>query len=251
MLSSFFRDWLIGNMGTSGEYQFQKIYWITLFIVLLFLILVCILGSLNSINSKQKKIILYTISIFQLSFEILWRFVFFFVKKSNLTELWPMYPCNFGGIVIPIIALCNNQLGKRMFYLFGFIGACLTFAVPEGIFCSDIMVFPILKSVLQHTGLLLIPAFEYTSKSFRPSVKDYPLIIIGCLIHVFNCEVIDRLLGLNGDYMFFRSGLPFVIDGIPQFITLSVFGLIVLYISSFLLDIKSSLRYYKEHKRKI
>lgn len=108
-----------------------------------------------------------------------------------------MYPCNFGGIVIPIIALCNNQLRKRIFYLFGFITACLTFAVLEGILCGDIMVSPILKSVLQHTGLLLILAFEYTSKSFRPSAKDYPLIIIGYLIHVFNCEVIDRFIRLK------------------------------------------------------
>ncbi len=251
MLSFSFHDWLVGNIGNEGEFQYQKIYWITLIIVILFFILSCVLGSLKKLNSKQKKIILYSIAIFQLTFEIGWRLIYFFVKKSQLVDLWPMYPCNLGGIIVPIVALMNNKMGKRIFYVFGFVGACLTFALPEGIFCRDVMVFPILKSVLQHTGLLLIPAFEFTSKSYRPSVKDYPFVIIGCLIHVVNCEGIDRLFGLNEDYMFFRSGLPFVIPGVPQWITLSVFAAIVLYILCFVLNIKESITYYKNLKQRI
>ena len=42
-------------------------------------------------------------------------------------------------------------------------------------------------------------------------------------------------------YMFFRSGMPFVIPGVPQFITLSVFAVLVLALLSFLCDIKGSL----------
>ena len=67
----------------------------------------------------------------------------------------------------------------------------------------------------------------------------------GCLIHLFNCEFIDRLLGFQGDYMFFRSGLPFVIPGIPQFITLSVFGLLVLSAICFLCNIKDSVAFIR------
>ena len=47
-------------------------------------------------------------------------------------------------------------------------------------------------------------------------------------------------MGFDGDYMFFRSGMPFVIPGVSQYITLSIFALIVLLILSFLCDIKSS-----------
>jgi hypothetical protein len=37
--------------------------------------------------------------------------------------------------------------------------------------------------------------------------------------------------------MFFRSGLPFVIPGIPQYITLSVFALLVLALISWICDL--------------
>lgn len=160
-----------------------------------------------------------------------------------------MYPCNLGGILLPIIALVNWQTGKKMFYLFGFVGGVLTFAIADGIFSSDVLVFPIVKSILQHTGLLLIPMLEYVSGTYRPSLKHLGWVILGCLIHLINCEVIDRLLGFTGDYMFFRSGMPFVIPGVPQWITLSIFALLVLSLLSFLCDIRGSIAWLRGKKR--
>ena len=65
-------------------------------------------------------------------------------------------------------------------------------------------------------------------------------------IHAVNSEVIARIvLGLPEDYMFFRGTLPFVIDGVPQFITVSVCALIVLTILSFLGDIRDSVRFLR------
>lgn len=61
-------------------------------------------------------------------------------------------------------------------------------------------------------------------------------VFVGLLIHLVNCEGITRLLGFDGDYMFFRSGMPFVIPGVPQYITLSVFALFVLVTLSVLSD---------------
>ena len=81
-------------------------------------------------------------------------------------------------------------------------------------------------------------------------MKDLGWVIGGCLIHILNCEGIDRLLGFDGDYMFFRSGMPFVIPGVPQFITLSVFALIVLTLLSFLCDVKGSVAFLKSLKHK-
>ena len=241
-----FKDWLTGNMGIPGEYQFTKNYWISLALVILSVIIVIVLGASKKIDEKNKNRILKGIALFQLGFEVLWRLIYLFVKKDNILCWWPTYPCNLGGIILPIIALTNSKLGKKMFYLFGFVGACLTFAVPEGIFSSSVMIFPIIKSILQHTGLLLIPAFEFASNKFRPSLRYFGLLVLGCLIHLFNCEVVDRWLGFEGDYMFFRSGMPFVIEGVPQYITLSVFALIVLALLSFVCDIKDSMKLFEK-----
>jgi hypothetical protein len=108
------------------------------------------------------------------------------------------------------------------------------------------MVFPILKSVLQHTGILLIPIMEYALNSYRPTLRHMPWVVAGLLVHLANSEGVTRLLGLTGDYMFFRSGMPFVIPGVPQFITLSVFALFVFSLLSFLCDIKGSVSFLKK-----
>lgn len=240
-----FHKWLIGDMGTPGEYMYQPIHlYSTAAVLAVFLIVIVISSFFRKSPQKYRKLLL-GISIFQLSFEILWRLIYLFIKGDSLVNWWPMYPCNLGGILIPLFALLNWKQGKQMFYLFGFIGGCLTFALPEGIFCTDVLVFPVLKSILQHTGLLLIPAVELISGSYRPTLKDMGWVVTGCLIHIFNCEVIDRLLGFTGDYMFLRGDMPFVIPGVPQWITMSVFALVVLALLSFLCDIKGSLQLLK------
>jgi len=243
-----FWRWLIGDMGTPGEYMYQTIHIASTAVVAVVLVLVLTVGIMNRRKPGYNRRLLVAISLFQLTFEILWRLIYLFAKGDSIVNWWPMYPCNLGGILIPLFALLNNRRGKQLFYLFGFVGGCLTFAMPDGIFCTDVLVFPVLKSILQHTGLLLIPVLEYVSGSYRPSLKDMGWITVGCVVHVINCEGIDRLLGFTGDYMFFRSGLPFVIPGVPQFITLSVFALLVFAILSFLCDIPGSLQLFHRQK---
>lgn len=243
------KRWLIGEMGQPGEYQFQSIYWWSLLAVILAVAAVMVLAGSKRLDQKQKRGILVALCVFQLGFEVLWRLVYLLIKGDSILCWWPIYPCNLGGILIPVIALLNIKRGKRMFYLFGFVGACLTFAVPEGIFVRDVMVFPILKSILQHTGLLIIPAFEYANRTYRPNLGDMGWIVGGMLIHLVNCEGITRLLGFSGDYMFFRSGMPFVIPGVPQYITLSVFALVVLALLCVLSDWKTSIQCVRRWKR--
>jgi len=244
-----FWRWLIGDMGTPGEYMYQTIHIASTAVVAVVLVLVLTVGIMNRRKPGYNRRLLVAISLFQLTFEILWRLIYLFAKGDSIVNWWPMYPCNLGGILLPVFALLNWKTGKKMFYLFGFVGGILTFAMPDGIFSNDIFVFPIFKSVLQHTGLLLIPALEYISGEYRPSLKDLGWVIGGCLVHILNCEVIDRLLGFMDDYMFFRSDLPFVIPGVPQFITLSVFALLVFALLCFLSDIKGSIAFLK-HKKK-
>lgn len=246
---SVFKDWLIGNMGTEGEFMYTAIHWWTLAFVFLACALIFGFGFAKRQDKKASRAILVAVSLFQLVFEIGWRLIYLLVKGDSVLCWWPMYPCNLGGILLPIFALTNCKKGKQMFYLFGFVGGVLTFAMPDGIFSNNVMVFPIVKSILQHTGLLLIPVLEYISGSYRSSLKDLGWVILGCFVHLLNCEGIDRLLGFTEDYMFFRSGLPFVIPGVPQFITLSVFALIVLALLSFLCDIKGSIAFLKSMKK--
>ena len=230
-------NWLIGNMGTEGDYIYQSIHWWTLAIVAVVTARIFALGFALRKDPRARGRLLVAVAVFQLVFEVAWRLIYVFIKGDDPVWLWPMYPCNLGGILLPLFALLGCKTGKKMFYLFGFVGGVLTFAMPDGIFSNNVFVFPILKCVLQHTGLLLIPALEYIYGTYRPTLKDMCWVVGGCLIHVVNCEGIDRLLGFMDDYMFFRSDLPFVIPGVPQFITLSVFALLVFALLSFLSDI--------------
>ncbi len=239
-------NWLIGNMGTPGEYSYGTMHLLSVLAVVCTVAATVLFSCSKKISPRHKRRLLIAISVFHLAFEILWRVIYLLVKKAPVTALWPMYPCNLGGLLLPVIALCNWKSGKRLFYLFGFVGGCLTFALPDGIFCSDVLTFPILKSILQHTGLLLIPVLEYAAGGYRPKLQDLPWTLAGCLVHILNCEGIDRLLGFTGDYMFLRGDLPFVIPGVPQFITMSVFGAIVLALLSFLSDIPGSLKGKKD-----
>lgn len=244
-----FIKWLVGDMGTQGEYMYGTMHLVTTLIVVLITVAAGILAYALRNKPDAGRKLLVAVCLIQAVFEILWRLVYLFIKQSPMNELWPHYPCNLGGVLIPLIGLMNWKRGKQLFYLFGFVGGVLTFALPDGIFSTDVFVFPILKSVMQHTGLLLIPVIEYVSGTYRPSLKDYGWVVGGCCIHAFNCEVIDRLLGLMDDYMFFRSDMPFVIEGVPQFITLSVFALLVFALLCYLCDIKGSNRFLRGLKR--
>lgn len=239
-------NWLIGNMGTPGDYSYQPIHLYSLLGVLAAMAVLIALGIRWRRNEDASRKLLVAVSLFQLGFELLWRLVYLLIKGDSLLCWWPIYPCNLGGILIPLFALLKLKTGKKMFYLFGFVGGCLTFAIPDGIFSTDVFVFPILKSVLQHTGLLIIPLLEYISGSHRPLLKDMPWVVLGCGIHIINCECIARLLGFTGDYMFFRSTMPFVIPGVPQFITLSVFAAAVLTILSALCGLPGTIRCLRE-----
>ncbi len=243
-------NWLIGNMGTGGDYMYQAIHWYSLAAVLLVLVAAVVFCICNRKDSAKCRKLLVGVSVFQVAFEVIWRLVYLFIKGDPILCWWPAYACNLGGVLLPIIALLNWQKGKKLFYLFGFVGGVLTFAMPDGIFSQDVFVFPILKSVLQHTGLLLIPMIEYVSGSYRPSLRDYGWLVGGCLIHVANCEGICRLLGFTEDFLFMRSDLPFVIPGVPQWITMSVFALVVFALLSFISDVPGSMKWIKSWKKK-
>jgi uncharacterized membrane protein YwaF len=236
------KNWLIGNMGTGGDFAYQAMHLYSMLGVCIAMGILLFLGLRFRENQKASRNLVLSVAWFQLGFELLWRVLYLALRGDSLLTWWPLFPCNLGGILLPLFVIFNLHRGKQMFYLFGFVGGCLTFAIPNGIFCNTVLVFPILKSILQHTGLLLIPMLELVSGEYRPKLKDMGWVSLGCIAHIFNSEAITRLLGFTGDYMFFRSGLPFVIPGVPQYITLSVFAMLVLAVLSFLCDVKGSVR---------
>ena len=239
------RRWLVGDLGNPGAFEYQAMHLYTVLVVAAVCVLTVVLGFSRRMKDETKRKCLFVIAWFQLGFEIAWRLIFLILRGDSILSWWPCYPCNVGGILLPIIALTDWEKGKKMFYLFGFVGGVLTFAVPDGIFCRDVYVFPILKSVLQHTGILLIPLLEYAMGTYCPTLKHMSWVTLGLVLHLANCEGITRLLGFTGDYMFFRSGMPFVIPGVPQFITLSVVGLIALVLLSLASDPAGSVSFLK------
>lgn len=239
-MGNMIKNWITGNMGNPGNYEYTGIHIYSIVAVLAVTVVILLFGISKKTEQKKKHLLLKAICWFQLGFEVLWRLLYVYVKGDSALCWWPLYPCNLGGVLIPLIGLLNLTVGKKMFYLFGFVGGVLTFAVPDGIFTCDILVFPILKSILQHTGVLIIPLLALVIGDYRPTLKDMGYVVAGLLVHLVNSEGIVRLLGFDGDYMFFRSGMPFVIPGVPQFITLSVFALAVLVLLSYLCDVKGS-----------
>lgn len=238
------KDFFYGTGGIVGDYDYGTTHLITVIIISILTITLCLISKKFK---KSVKPILISIAVFQLFFEFLWRLLYVLFQNLPANYLWPLYPCNLAGIIIPIACLTNCKILKKLFYLFGFLGGIITFAMPEGIFNNAYLNFGILKSILQHTALILIPTIEYVTNTFKPKIKDFGFVILGLLIHIFNSEIVSIIIKNPGDYMFFRSGLPFVIPGIPSFITLGVFGLLVIFIVNVLLDIKGTKSLFK-HK---
>ena len=244
-----FRDSFTGDAVTNTGIEYSPIYWPTLCLVSFVLVSLIVFCTIKKIPYKVKQNVLIGIAIFQIFFEIFWRIIFIVFKGATFTTLWPMYPCNLGGIIVPIICLLNSKKGKDLFYVFAFVGACLSFALPGTMYSFDFMAFPLLKSALQHTGILIIPAMEYAMGKYKTSIKEFPLLFVGCLIHFLNCEGIDEWLGLDpttNDYMYLRQGYPFEIPGIPSpFVTIT-FALIIFAILLFVLGPRESINEVKK-----
>lgn len=237
--------WFRGQYGVLGDYSYQSMHLITVAVVIVFLIILVIIAR-SKISDIKKKKLLKAIALFHLVFEVLWRIIFYFINNEPLINLWPMYPCNLGGVLIPIICLFDLTYGKKMFYLFAFMGGIITFAIPDGIFNNSVFVFHILKSILQHTGILAIPLFEYAAGYFRCSIKTVFPTLLGLLVYVFNSGYLSYWIGLEGDFMFLEMKLPCVIEGIPQIVTTTVTAGICLVILSILFNPKEFIKAIKK-----
>ena len=239
-----------GTGGTPGDFSYGKIHIVSAVALVCVTILVCIIGARFSKKNQRKLIV--TAAALSLAFEIFWR-IYYVSRGESLIGTWPLYPCNLAGVLVPLIAFSNSKTHKEIFYVFAFIGGVITFVYPQGIFTNDVLNFGILKSILQHTAIIFIPVFEYATGHFMPQFKKVWLAILGLFILLFNSEGMAKVLDIEGDFIFLRSGLPFVIEGVPQVFILGTIAILVMIAFYAALDykgFKALFGHKKKSKRK-
>lgn len=238
-----------GTGGVSGDFSFGTVHLLSVLFVIICSVGLTLWGMKSS--DKARRNILITIASLAISFEVFWRIVYAF-KGVGFSGLYPFYPCNVAGVIVPLIAFSKNDKLKRLFYVFAFIGGILTFAIPDGIFNNKYLTFGILKSILQHWAIIVIPVYEYFTKTFKPKFIHFHYTLIGMTIHLLNSEFLPKLInGQEGtDYMFLRSGLPFVLPGVPGWLTMSIFGVIVVTLVNAALDYKGFLSLIRRKNKK-
>lgn len=181
-----------GSGGVTGDFTYGGVHITSIVILAALCIFLSLWGQKVTEQVRRKTII--ALSVAALGFEFFWRIIFL-TQGAGAADIYPFYPCNLAGILVPIIALTKNKTLKEMFYVFAFIGGIITFAIPEEIFTNQYLNFPILKSILQHYFIIFIPVFEYFTKSYTPKFKNFYLAICGMLVHLANSELVPKLFG--------------------------------------------------------
>ncbi|HZK39194.1 MAG TPA: YwaF family protein [Clostridia bacterium] len=224
-----------GNGGVPGDYSYGKMHIIAFAVLIVVSVTMCIIGS--RLSQKNRRNVLVATAVFAVALEIFWRGVWI-GRGLPMAELWPLFPCNLAGVLVPLIALSNNKTLKNIFYVFAFLGGVTTFVYPYDVFTNSVLNFDIFKSLLQHMLIIIIPAYEFFTGQFKPQFKKVWLSILAMFIHLFNSEYFTRLLGLDGDYIFLRSGIPFVIPCVPQAFILGTLGAIAIVAVYAVMDFK-------------
>lgn len=232
-----------------GDFSYSAIHWISFAAVVLITVALALVAASKKVSDRAKNITILSVAVFQLAFEVGWR-ILYMCKGDSFLSLWPFYPCNLAGILLPLALLLRSGRMKDCFYVFGFIGGVITFCYPVDIFITPYLQFCILKSILQHTALFFIPVFEYVRGTYRPRLEKFGYILLGLIVHVANGCGLSNVFGYPGDYLYIDSGLPFVIPGVPQFLTLGIFAVLVLFLVDWALDPKGISRIVNAHREK-
>ncbi len=224
-----------------GDFAYTAIHWVSFAVVAAIAVALAFIAGSKRISDRAKNNTIIAVAVFQIVFEVGWRILYLY-KGNKFLSLWPFYPCNLADFLLPIALLIKNEKMKDCFYLFGFIGGVITFVYPVGIFITPYLQFSVLKSILQHTGIIFIPVFEFVRGTYRPRLEKFGYVLLGLIIHVANSYGLSTVFGYPGDYMYLDSGLPFVIPGVPQFITMGVFAILILFLVNWALDYKGIAR---------
>lgn len=215
-----FKDWLFNYNNTTLTINYTAIWIVAISFLLIMGVAVVFIGRSTKISLKTKKIILLSLACISLFLEVFGRVVFL-VRGDELKTLWPLYPCQFNSLFIIVAVLTNSRMMKRMAYTITPVGALITFVFPQNVFSFSALTFPIVRTIILHANIILIPLFEYSANTFRCSFKDVIPSIYQLFLQVANSFIIVKLLGNVGDYMYFNSGYPFTIPGVPGWLIVS------------------------------
>lgn len=158
-----------------------------------------------------------------------------YFSKNILEAFWPFYLCNINTIFLSIYIIFDLNKGKDFFIVTGLIGGLFTFIMPDGIFVDRYLTLGILDSIMSHYAIVVIPLVLLITKAYSLDIKRSWQVFIGLIIVVINAEFFQKLLFKKDfDYLFFDSSLPFTINGVPQFLIISILAIFLVYLIYFL-----------------
>ncbi len=136
------------------------------------------------------------------------------LKRIDFASTLPMYICSITMFVIPLALLCKGSVRQAAL---GHIATLnIIGAVAGVVFSTVILKFPffhlnVINSFLYHAVLLFVGITAWTSKLYRPTVKDLGLFFLPCLVMAIPVIACDMRFGW--DYMFLNKGFdtPFSI----------------------------------------
>lgn len=143
------------------------------------------------------------------------------LKRFDFAASFPMYLCSITMFVIPIALFAKGNFRRAAF---GHIATLnIIGAVAGVVFSTIIRKFPffhlnVINSFLYHGVLLFVGLTAWTSKMYRPQIKDLGLFFLPCLVMAIPVIACDIRFGW--DYMFLNKGFdtPFEIlsRAVPQ-----------------------------------
>ena len=98
-------DFWTGSGGVPGDFSYGTIHMVSAAALILVTAVMCVIGTQMKKSSQRKVIV--AAAVFSIVFEIFWRLVFW-KNEVKLIDLWPFYPCNLAGILVPLIALSKK-----------------------------------------------------------------------------------------------------------------------------------------------
>lgn len=173
-------------------------------------------------NRTVQNIIFITVAIVG-SFGIFYRYAlgFSFSNGVNLSTLWrqTLQVCNFNFILLPIVLIRKNELGRQYLYYFSMFCASTIFASYsksiERLEWNNIVV---INFWLNHLCAVALPLFMFASRRFKPQKKYIPYVVLCIFIYY-------AYSGLGSLYLMKYKGVSkadtasyiFTTDGIPAF----------------------------------
>ena len=224
----FINKFIHGGFET-GDFSYGVTHMLAIAFVIISIIVFSVLlkgKDEKYINSKMKIIAFITLTIY------LFRKLYDVKSVGNIVEAyWPFYLCNINTIVLALYIIFSWKKGKDFFIVTGLIGGIFTFLIPDGIFTDKYLTLGILDSIMSHYLIVVVPFVLLITKAHILKFKNIWIVYAGLILTIINSEFIQKILfNKEKDYLFFDSDIPFTINGVPQFIIISLLAIVLVFL---------------------